>query len=239
VRVNNDLSFAELLALAEAAERAGFDQLWVSNDLFLRSAPGMAGALAARTDRIGLGIAIMNPYSVHVSELAMAAATVQEGSGGPVLRGRGGGRGPVPARARGRRRAVPRLGRDRQDATAGHHPDGAGRAAGAARPPGRGREPAAGMVRAGQRAQVRRAAGAGLHRRDGPKNARDGGPTRGRRAAAALPARTLRRGAAAGPGGRGGGARRARGRPARLLLGLAIRRPGRGPGRAGREAGLL
>jgi len=91
VRVNNDLSFAELLALAEAAERAGFDQLWVSNDMFLRSAPVLAGALAARTDRIGLGISIMNPYSVHVSELAMAAATVQEVSGGRFLLGLGAG----------------------------------------------------------------------------------------------------------------------------------------------------
>src|SRR5207247_1531485 len=78
---------AELLALAGAAERAGFDQLWVSNDLFLRSAPVLAGALAARTGRIGLGISIMNPYSVHVSELAMAAATVQEVSGGRFLLG--------------------------------------------------------------------------------------------------------------------------------------------------------
>ena len=91
VRVNNDLSFAELLALAEAAERAGFDQLWVSNDLFLRSAPVLAGALAARTGRIGLGISIMNPYSVHVSELAMAAATAQEVSRGRFLLGLGAG----------------------------------------------------------------------------------------------------------------------------------------------------
>ncbi|MGH3173208.1 MAG: LLM class flavin-dependent oxidoreductase, partial [Streptosporangiaceae bacterium] len=91
VRVNNDLGFAGLLALAEAAERAGFDQLWVSNDLFLRSAPVLAGALAARTGRIGLGISVMNPYSVHVSELAMAAATVQEVSGGRFLLGLGAG----------------------------------------------------------------------------------------------------------------------------------------------------
>ena len=91
VRVNNDLGFAELLALAEAAERTGFDQLWVSNDLFLRSAPVLAGALAARTGRISLGISIMNPYSVHVSELAMAAATVQEVSGGRFLLGLGAG----------------------------------------------------------------------------------------------------------------------------------------------------
>ena len=89
VRVNNDLSFAELLALAVAAEQAGFDQLWVSNDLFLRSAPALMGALAAGTDRIGLGIAVMNPYSVHVSELAMVAATLQEVSGGRFLLGLG------------------------------------------------------------------------------------------------------------------------------------------------------
>lgn len=91
VRVNNDLSYAQLRALAAAAEQAGFDQLWVSNDLFLRSAPVLAGALAATTARIGLGIAVMNPYSVHVSELAMAAATAQEISGGRFLLGLGAG----------------------------------------------------------------------------------------------------------------------------------------------------
>jgi 5,10-methylenetetrahydromethanopterin reductase len=91
VRVNNDLSFDDLLAVAMAAERAGFDQMWVSNDLFLRSAPALVGALAARTTRIGLGIAVMNPYSVHVSELAMIAATLQEISGGRFLLGLGAG----------------------------------------------------------------------------------------------------------------------------------------------------
>jgi 5,10-methylenetetrahydromethanopterin reductase len=91
VRVNNDLPFADLLALAGVAEQAGFDQLWFSNDLFLRSAPVLAGALAVRTGRIGLGIAVMNPYSVHVSELAMAAATAQEVSGGRFLLGLGAG----------------------------------------------------------------------------------------------------------------------------------------------------
>ncbi len=91
VRVNNDLPFAELLALAVAAEQAGFDQVWFSNDLFLRSAPVLAGALAVSTEAIGLGIAVMNPYSVHVSELAMAAATAQEISGGRFRLGLGAG----------------------------------------------------------------------------------------------------------------------------------------------------
>jgi 5,10-methylenetetrahydromethanopterin reductase len=91
VRVNNDLRVAELTALAVAAEDAGFDQVWVSNDLFLRSAPVLAATVAARTSRIAIGIGVMNPYSVHPAELAMAAATLQEASGGRFLLGLGAG----------------------------------------------------------------------------------------------------------------------------------------------------
>ncbi len=85
LRLNNDLPAAELLQIALLAEDLGCDQLWVSNDLYLRSAPVLMGLLAARTSRIKLGIAIMNPYSVHVSELAMVAATLAEVSGGRFL----------------------------------------------------------------------------------------------------------------------------------------------------------
>ena len=91
LRLNNDQSFAELAAIAAAAEDAGFDQLWVSNDLFLRAAPVLVGALIPTTERLQLGIAVMNPYSVHVSELAMVAATAQEASGGRFLLGVGAG----------------------------------------------------------------------------------------------------------------------------------------------------
>lgn len=87
IRLNNDLSSAELVTLIETAEQAGFDQIWVSNDLMLRSAPVLIGAFAARTERIGLGIGIMNPYTVHPTELAMIAATAQELSGGRFLLG--------------------------------------------------------------------------------------------------------------------------------------------------------
>jgi 5,10-methylenetetrahydromethanopterin reductase len=91
LRTNNDLSIAELTELAQVAERHGFDQLWVSNDLFLRSAPALLGFVAARTSRISLGIGIMNPYSVHPSEIAMAAATLQEVTEGRFLLGLGAG----------------------------------------------------------------------------------------------------------------------------------------------------
>ena len=91
LRLNNDLPASELLPIALLAEDLGCDQLWVSNDLYLRSSPVLMGALAAHTSRIKLGIAIMNPYSVHVSELAMIAATLAEVSQGRFLLGVGAG----------------------------------------------------------------------------------------------------------------------------------------------------
>lgn len=91
LRLNNDTDPATLVELAEAAEVAGFHQLWVSNDLFLRSAPVLLAHVAARTSRIHLGTGIMNPYSVHPAELAMMAATLQEVSGGRFLLGLGAG----------------------------------------------------------------------------------------------------------------------------------------------------
>ncbi len=82
LRLNNDLPVAEYVALAQDAEAAGFDQFWVSNDLFLRSAPVILAAVAAATRRIGIGTCILNPYTIHPGEIAMMAATLDELSGG-------------------------------------------------------------------------------------------------------------------------------------------------------------
>ena len=38
LRLNNDLTIPEYVEFAQLAEEFGFDQFWVSNDLFLRSA---------------------------------------------------------------------------------------------------------------------------------------------------------------------------------------------------------
>jgi 5,10-methylenetetrahydromethanopterin reductase len=91
LRLNNDLSVAQFGELAAAADEAGFDQVWVSHDLFWRSAPVLVAAAASVTRRIRLGIGIMNPFSAHPSELAMHAATLQELSGGRFLLGLGAG----------------------------------------------------------------------------------------------------------------------------------------------------
>ena len=81
LRLNNDLPLPHYVALARAAEAAGFDQFWVSNDLFLRSAPVILAAVAQATTRIQIGSCILNPYTIHPGEIAMLAATMDELSG--------------------------------------------------------------------------------------------------------------------------------------------------------------
>lgn len=82
LRLNNDLPVAETVRLARIAEAAGFDQFWVSNDLFLRSCPVILSAVAAHTTRIEIGTCILNPYTLNPAEIAMLAATLDEYSGG-------------------------------------------------------------------------------------------------------------------------------------------------------------
>ncbi len=82
LRFNNDLPAGDYPALARAAEAAGFDQFWVSDDLFLRSGPVLLTAAALATERIQIGTCIVNPYTLHPAEMAMMAATLDELSGG-------------------------------------------------------------------------------------------------------------------------------------------------------------
>ena len=78
LRLNNDLPLRDYVAMAQAAEQAGFDQFWVSNDLFLKSAPLILAAVAQATSRIQIGSCILNPYTIHPAEIAMLAATMDE-----------------------------------------------------------------------------------------------------------------------------------------------------------------
>ncbi|MFW6069294.1 MAG: LLM class flavin-dependent oxidoreductase [Chloroflexota bacterium] len=81
LRLNNDLQPAQYEALARAAEEAGFDQFWVSHDLFLRSASVILPLVARATTKMEIGSCIFNPYTIHPAELAMFAATMDEVSG--------------------------------------------------------------------------------------------------------------------------------------------------------------
>jgi 5,10-methylenetetrahydromethanopterin reductase len=87
LRFNNDLPVERYPELARQAEQAGFDAFWVSDDLFLRSVWVILSAVAQATERIQLGTCIVNPFTQHPSEIAMAAATLDELSGGRALLG--------------------------------------------------------------------------------------------------------------------------------------------------------
>lgn len=87
VRFNNDLPVAAYPRLARAAEEAGFDQFWVSNDLFLRSVWVILSSAAQATSRIQLGTCIVNPYTIHPAEIAMASVTLDELSSGRFVLG--------------------------------------------------------------------------------------------------------------------------------------------------------
>jgi len=91
LRFNNDLPIEDFVRIAVLAEEAGFDQLWVSHDLFWRSAPVLMTAAARATTRIELGAGVFNPVSMHTSEIAMVAASLSEVSGGRMLLGIGAG----------------------------------------------------------------------------------------------------------------------------------------------------
>ena len=81
IRLNNDLPPGRYVKLARLAEQAGFDQFWVSNDLFLRSGPVILAAIGTATERIEIGSCILNPYTINPAEIAMLAATMDELTG--------------------------------------------------------------------------------------------------------------------------------------------------------------
>ncbi|MEM6702725.1 MAG: LLM class flavin-dependent oxidoreductase [Acidobacteriota bacterium] len=87
LRLNNDLRVEEYVALAREAEAAGFDQLWVSHDLFLRSAPVLVARMLEETESLHVGIGILNPYTQHPGEIAMLASTFDEAYDGRFLLG--------------------------------------------------------------------------------------------------------------------------------------------------------
>ena len=93
LRFNNDRPVREYMTLAKEAEDQGFDQFWVSDDLFLYGVWPILAACATVTQRIQLGTCIVNPYTMHPAEMAMQAVALDELSGGRALLGIGAGAG--------------------------------------------------------------------------------------------------------------------------------------------------
>jgi 5,10-methylenetetrahydromethanopterin reductase len=76
-----------MVELAVLAERNGFDFVWVSHDVFMRSSFVTLAAIASKTSKIKLGNTILNPYTTNPSELAMFLASMDEISGNRMVCG--------------------------------------------------------------------------------------------------------------------------------------------------------
>jgi len=74
---------------ARAAERARLGSLWVIEDYFHPGAFTLAGLAAAVTERITLGIGVVNPYTRHPAVLAMETAALTGAAPGRVVLGLG------------------------------------------------------------------------------------------------------------------------------------------------------
>jgi 5,10-methylenetetrahydromethanopterin reductase len=74
---------------AIAAETAGFDDVWLTEDYFERGAFALAGAVAAVTSRVRVGIGVANPWTRHPALIAMEFATLDEISCGRAVLGLG------------------------------------------------------------------------------------------------------------------------------------------------------
>ena len=79
----------ELKEYGRIAEDNGFDSLWVTERYFHEETFSLLGFLAAATQRIKLGVGVVNPYTRNPALLAMASATLDRISGGRFLLGLG------------------------------------------------------------------------------------------------------------------------------------------------------
>jgi len=109
--VEREVRWPEYLAMARAAEDAGFDTLWLGDHLLYRYGDGstrgpwevwtMLSALAASTSRIRLGPLVAATAFHAPPMLAKLAATVDEVSGGRLILGLGAGWNETEFRAFG------------------------------------------------------------------------------------------------------------------------------------------
>ncbi len=82
----SELSARDVIELARQAESAGFESMWLNEDIG-RDSIAMLSAIATVTQSIGVGTAIVNVYTRSAFQIAMAAATLDELSQGRVRLG--------------------------------------------------------------------------------------------------------------------------------------------------------
>jgi len=87
--LSNETPIRDTVALARQAEELGLSEVWLPESGHGRGLFTVAAAVAAATERISIGIGIVNPFWRHPSVIAMEAAALDELSDGRVMLGLG------------------------------------------------------------------------------------------------------------------------------------------------------
>src|SRR5262249_39394880 len=91
IRLHGGIDSRRSLALAACAETSGFASLWFAENPFDRGVLPAAAACAAATERIGIGIGVLNPYNRHPTLIAMEIGALDELAPGRARLGIGSG----------------------------------------------------------------------------------------------------------------------------------------------------
>lgn len=82
---------SEAVELARVAEQSGLGSAWFAEDYFFRGGIPYMAAAAMATEKIRLGLGVVNPYSRHPALIAMEFATLDEMSNMRTVFGLGSG----------------------------------------------------------------------------------------------------------------------------------------------------
>lgn len=86
-----DIGLSDISSVAARVESLGYNHLWLGDEGFARDVYVALAGCSNATSRLGLGVAITNPYLRHPLVSAIAAASVDELSGGRAIYGLGAG----------------------------------------------------------------------------------------------------------------------------------------------------
>lgn len=91
IRLSGGLDARACVELARAVEDGGFASIWFAENPFQRGVMATAGACAAATRRVEIGVGVVNPYGRHPATIAMEFAALDELSRGRAVLGIGSG----------------------------------------------------------------------------------------------------------------------------------------------------
>ena len=84
-------SFSGLAELVRFAEKLGFGRYWMPDQSFFDDPFATLGALSQQTEQIGLGLAVVNPFTRHPALVARSAASMAKITGNRFILAYGGG----------------------------------------------------------------------------------------------------------------------------------------------------